>query len=326
MVKQFKTKLKLELSEAYILTHGIDPDGWSSAAILDMALGNIPKYHFRHDYGYDHKKVLSKIPDGVTVFIADLSLPVDIFLNLCKRTEVYWFDHHETAFENAIGTELEKLPGVRVRKGTAACELVWNFFMDEPMPSALKLIGGYDVRNKDMLPEIDIFNIYIRDCCKLPNEVGWMDFWIDLFSKSEEEVNSIMNRVRNIYDHQINMDCTVAKAISFTTEFLGYSVIVANRSSIGSSFFESVVNDNHDFMISYYRTKSGLYKYTIFSNKEQCHAGNLAKKLFETYKVENGGGHAGAGGFMAKQDFDDLIIYCKLIDGINSGDITVKRL
>ena len=292
----------------YCIYHTVDADGWGSAAIVALKFGINNVIMIPYDYAYDFDSVLKRIQPKSTVFAVDVSFPKDGFKKLIEVSDkVIWIDHHETAIEE-FKTEpsINDLDGIR-RIGTAACELVWEYlFPDKEKNLMLKLIGANDVHNMSYAPDMFIIRSYI-----FTNEMkpGQKDFGtlMELVEAPDHVIQSLIRLSELAYLYQVKENKVACLGIARDINWGPYRAIAANRGGIGSNFFDAKISMEHDFMICYNQTKTGQWKYTLYSNKPEVHVGNIAVSVREKLGLINGGGHSGAAGFICDYPLDELL-------------------
>lgn len=147
-----------------IVYHGIDMDGWFSAALLltfskgREALGD---YMIPADYK-DAKQVYEQVVAAINsnkpptkIIVCDFSFKPAEFTNIInlansKKIKVFWFDHHISAINDAKTSELvNALPGVRDTSVSAA-KLIGDFLnIPEPAKQIIQIVSDYDTFNFD---------------------------------------------------------------------------------------------------------------------------------------------------------------------------------
>ncbi len=144
-----------------IIYHDKDLDGICSGAILLKAFPTARLLGYDYGRPFD---VEGNIENGEMVIMADVSMPMDIMEEIAERSGNFvWIDHHVSAhndFVNHFGdfglhedggmTELERKMVYVYENGRAACELCWEYIIQDDMPEAVLLLGEYDTwRNQD---------------------------------------------------------------------------------------------------------------------------------------------------------------------------------
>lgn len=144
--------------------HKADLDGVCSAAIVKHFVPECELYGI--DYGETFPWELAEYRASSarevgdfkrTVYMVDFSLPAEDMRRLAEISKLIWIDHHKTAIDAYEATGPNPfIFGVR-RTDLAACELCWwalgqNSRADNeqiPTPEAVRLLGRYDVWDKD---------------------------------------------------------------------------------------------------------------------------------------------------------------------------------
>lgn len=288
--------------EVFIIHHS-DPDGFCSGAIVKSKHPKAFLIPFYYEVDFYH---LERIPDGSLIYIVDASLPEHIMRKLMKRCEIVWIDHHDTAIEEVLHIpEIFTLPGKRV-VGTAACELTWLYLYPElPIPRAVTLIGSFDVHRKEDWPDAPTFNLFMYGNDYRLTDTN-MEKWLELLNLKdvgdyEYLISEILAKWSLVYDYYKMNNTISARAITYEAYMDGHKCIVANRSQIGSEYFEGVMREDHELMVAWHVNKRGMVKYSVFTDRTNIHVGKLLKKLVTGQKSWSGGGHAGAGGMVCNK-------------------------
>lgn len=261
-----------------IVYHGADLDGKCSAAIVLKALGKKDVELIPYNYG---EFPFEKIEIGEKVVVVDCSLDFEKLFEY--TTNIIWIDHHVTAIDKYDGLELK---GLR-RVGTAACELTWEYFMDDSeMPEVVKYLGDYDVWKFALGEPTKILQTGLRLYDTEPTSDNW-DQWLDEDYSLFDEINDgkIALKYRDNYWKDIAKN-------SFFTTFEGYKCVACNASNVSSQLFDSVEGD-YDIMIPF-SFNGDEWKLSLYTTKDNIHIGNIATKY-------GGGGHKGAAGFSCKE-------------------------
>ena len=135
--------------------HIADHDGKGSAAIVKRVFPDIELMGLNHDMEIPYEE----IEKHDKIVICDIALPVKYMLDLNKKIDLVWIDHHVSVIneydELMKSGEYEPIKGIR-KVGTAALVLTWQYFYpDDPLPEGLRLLGLndiYDLRDKRVRP------------------------------------------------------------------------------------------------------------------------------------------------------------------------------
>lgn len=282
--------------------HKADLDGHCSAALIRSRFPTVKL--FGVDYG--DSLPLNEIDTLDRVFIVDFCFPPEEMYELAaKCPDVIWIDHHETAIKRMkdYGSISDNFSGIWV-EGKAGCELTWQFiFPDDPIPLYVKLLGRYDVWDH-VDPRVLPFQygMRLRDTRVEKNFNLWETLDVD-----DSFFDQILEEGKLIFDYETEQYTRAAKSISYEKEFLGLRAIVANRSGIGTLFFQSVYDpDKHDLMI-YWHIKDDYISVSLRSAKDDVNVASLASKF-------GGGGHPGAAGFRLPCNMTSLSLLTQLKD------------
>lgn len=252
-----------------------------------------------------------------TVYMVDFSLnhPTDM-KRLHALAELVWIDHHKTAMEACT------TPGIRgIRAvGQAACELCWEWFTGswpvENLPEAVRLLGRYDVWDKDhpewesrILPfQYAIRSeeaIYDPECLRWRFLLGvdgysqslhtyieapWLDHAIErgaAILRYQAEVN---RKACEAGAHYHTLLATMPGQIS--TAPYPYRTLCCNTTTNNSQFFDGFFDpEKHDVMCAYSQRSDGKWKVSLYTTKDKIDCGAIAECF-------GGGGHKGAAGFI----------------------------
>ena len=285
--------------------HSRDLDGYSSGAIIKR------RYPKAKLIGYDYGQPIpyDKIPKGVPIIMADVSLPMPDMVELANYSgnQLTWIDHHISAINDYQTFLSESCNGepfltAVLENGIAACEGTWKYlFPDKTMPEFVRLLGEYDTwRNKDkdkwdnqILP----FQFGMRLFCNSA-ETFPEHFFIDDFCEDTIRVGVTILK----YQAQVN-ETQCKKA--FEMEFYGQRAICLNGGGFNSDVFKSVYDgDKHDIMMPFqYNGKTNTWTFSMYSVKPEVNCSVIAKAL-------GGGGHAGAAGFQV-EDISTIFPFLK---------------
>jgi len=270
--------------------HTSDLDGRCSGAIVkhyerDCELVPI-------DYGY--KSNLKHLRDEI-VYMVDFTLePFSRMIDLDKRTDLVWIDHHKSAIDEAKKRGFDPM-GLRDCR-YAACELTWKYcFPNKDIPFGVSLLGRYDVWDHQWLMQGDrsvvlMFQYGMRILDTDPSSQIWSkilecdDLFIDQVTTTGRAVAQYVEIDNERYAH----------GYSFTTEFEGYNCICCNRGMTNSKLFDTIWDEkSHDLMVTFCRTRNALWLVHLYTTHRAVDCGAIAKR-------HGGGGHQKAAGFRCK--------------------------
>ncbi len=271
----------------YIIYHSRDLDGYTSGAIVKK------KFPEGILLGYDYGKPFPEIPNGQTIFMVDVTIPVPQLLMLADRSDTVTVIDHHISFMNEVNQYV--LPGnliMELNDKRAACELTWEYlFPGELMPMAVFLLGEYDTwRNQDMTrweKRILPFQYGMRMICQSA-ETWPTSLFNDNTADGTWPVQVIIDKGATILEYQQLIDERAMRG-AFEFEWRGYKILAVNAGGINSNAFKSRLdNTKHDIMMPfYYNGKS--WNFSLYTEKDiDCSV--LAKAM-------GGGGHKKAAGF-----------------------------
>jgi len=282
--------------DVLVLGH-VDPDGYCAAGIVSYFETGTKEW-YGMNYGY--KIPWNKIKRSRKIYMVDFSLPPQEMAKIRDMVgydNFIWIDHHKTVIED-VDKSGQKIKGLR-RIGNSGCELTWEWFSDQHMPKAVRMIGRYDVWDieytniKEGIVKQDLFpfvtGIKFHDPDGDSNQ-----FWFKLF-ESEEYCDKIIEEGRICYEYQQKMYAKYCKSHSFDMEWEGLRFLVVNALNCNSQMFDSKFNhDDYDAVMAYGYTNKN-WSVSMYTDKPGIDVGTLAHKY-------GGGGHTGACGMSFIRD------------------------
>ena len=284
------------MNKAYCVYHSRDLDGYTSGAIVKMAMeeGNTECVLIGYDYGQPFP--YEKIEAGRPVVMVDVSLPMAEMVKLAEHTGgmFTWIDHHISAItefnEMVVPDKDSNFYIQAVLDNTiSACEAVWRFFFPHrALPIAIELLGKYDTWREhdteywktDILP----FQYGMRQICSSPETFPQAIINDSFF------VRDVKSDGVTILKYQKQIDAIAARS-AFEIDFMGYKAICINGGGFNSQAFESVYDESkHDLMMPF-KYDGVKWIFSLYTTKE-IDCSKLAKEM-------GGGGHKKAAGFQS---------------------------
>ena len=215
--------------------HKADLDGVCSGAIVKHFVPDVELcgYDYGEEFPWDKVAFVTRCgycsgagcdmcgPDGIhelepigedgekrTVYMVDVSLPPEDMKRLAEVSNLIWIDHHKSAIETCSGFVRERL----LHPNYAACELTWAWFNVKKTggdsweqreynpaeaPEAVRLLGRYDVWDKDCL--------------------GW-DSTIVPFQMGARVVRNIYDPADRVWGDLIKGDYLPRESLDYTTD------------------------------------------------------------------------------------------------------------
>jgi len=304
--------------------HGIDLDGWMSAAIVkhwflqnfrepetsefDNSIRGIK--NMIDFIGFNYGDNIPDLSEYDKVIMCDISLPKEMMEILFDKLEsnFIWIDHHISAI-NSMFTEGERsihplgLQDIRF----AACELTWHyFFKEQSIPEIVRLLGRYDCFGHKGTPEeqkVLEFQYGARECI-----INYDDAYRYLMNdiNGSTVVNVLHHNGSIIYGYL----CTDAKQsykngfpIIFDVPELagypenggkGYKFICINKERFNPiNFGIKYHEDGYDGCACFHRTSDGFWAFSLYNDNGNVDVSTICKQY-------GGGGHKGAAGFRIK--------------------------
>ena len=280
----------------YCISHSRDLDGYSSGAIVKMAMSEKNSECVSIGYDYGQPFPYDKITPGKPIVMIDVSLPMEEMEKVAAYSNYAftWIDHHISAINdyNDYIRHQEKFLTAVLDNSKAACEIAWGYyFPDRGLPEAIELLGKYDTWREndteywqtDILP----FQYGMRLKCNSPETFPYNVL------KDHSYVRDIIAEGKIILSYQRQVDKAACRG-SFELKFKGYSVIAMNGGGFSSNAFASVYDEaKHDIMMPF-KYDGKKWVFSLYTTKDiDCSA--IAKEF-------GGGGHYRAAGMTLTQE------------------------
>ena len=259
-----------------IFYHGADLDGKCSAAIARFHEGRgqlIP-------IDYDQRPDLSAISMGEKVYILDFSFPLETMIEIHKRAQLVWIDHHKTAIEEAEAADF--WPAGARATHLAACQLTWDYLFASPRPPVVNLLGMYDIWNLDKEDIVLRFQYGMRAIDPDPADDA---LWVPLLKGGPVDhiiANGlpILTFIRQYY-------ASYARTHGFHTEFDGYPAYAVNI-GLSNSLLVDACPEADIYIFYCYRPPN----WHVSLRSKTVDVGTIARS-------HGGGGHERAAGFIS---------------------------
>ena len=282
-----------------IVFHSPDADGWFSGALVKKFLHPEGRLTYAN-YNQDEKAVqwiLDAKPEKL--YVVDYSFKPEVFdqiIDVCG--EVIWYDHHETAIQNA-SEKMTALKGHRESGRSAA----WWVYQDCPQSEAIgklvELVSDYDTFNFNDDRPLDCaapcFNAWISfdrggamdqlyraydlisDLVEEP-QAGAMEFLADLVDCGHKYLSNELN----------NAVSASKRAVFGTHDYRRFAAI--NSANLNPAYVCKPHQRTCSFVFCWYMLNDGKIKMDLRSDKATgADVGRIAKLL-------GGGGHEHAAG------------------------------
>lgn len=277
--------------------HIADHDGKGSAAIVKSKFPEIELMGLNHDMEIPY----DEIEKHEKIVICDIALPVKYMLELNKKIDLTWVDHHVSVIkeydELMASGGYEPIKGLR-KVGTAALVLTWEYFYpDKPLPEGLRLLGLndiYDLRDRRVRP----FEYAIQTYgVNRPTDKIWKQLINDEIDIKAhvEKGNAILSWVRH-------RNYRLVRGMAFVSEYNGMKCVCSNMSQGQSEFFDSLENiKEFDFMVNFFMNKKNRWNLTFYTSKDSVDVSKIAAQF-------GGGGHAKAAGASSLKELPDFLL------------------
>jgi len=277
--------------------HGIDLDGWTSAAIVKE------KYMDCIMIPYDYGQPVPDLPDG-DLIIVDVSFSTETFRKfLNEGRKVLWIDHHISAireFDKNLRYEIQNNPFFQfaIDPTKAACELTWETInVGQDMPEAVRLLGRYDCfGHMGTFEELEVLLFQYAARAK------W-DSWqtaTEALHLDKTAITKMYEEGRYIYSSLV-MEAKQIYEKRFDMMFDGHLFAAVNRDRFNPiNFGIDFHQDGYAGFCSFYYDR-GIWKFSLYSNG--------VVDCSDICLRRGGGGHAGAAGFTAT----DILPFLRIV-------------
>lgn len=306
---------KIKNEEVFIVYHRVDYDGVFS--------GCIARDYVEHEYyeqcntptmiGWNYGDAipaeLMNTADS-TIIMVDISFAPETMLELIKKNQVIYIDHHQTALSAATEFGYDNIDGKR-EIGRGAVELTWEYFYPtEKCPRIIQYISANDVwdKNRFLWSDVSALQLILREQYGMSFNAIYEDWW-ELTNMSFEKFIEFLNKGRLLLNFQTRQFESAVKAHAFEIKVAGRAKGVCMLThAFGSRIFESVADEYQVYVTVNIRRRLNGEEY--FSIGMYTNEGSIDFSLGEYLKTRfGGGGHAcAAGAEISADDFMKLIL------------------
>lgn len=282
----------------YVIYHGNCPDGFGAAFAAHMKFGEDGTKYLPAVYGEDTLGMITFTPED-EVYIVDFSFKRNILLALKDTVKtLVVLDHHKTAEEDLRGLDFCVFDMKR-----SGALITYDYFFPKGTERAFfEYISDRDLwtwklsQSNEINSYLMSFEYTFENYSKLLNEFMGSGF---------DGMVTAGEAIIRVNDKNVNMICSQAERLSWmipTGDWDNfpntYEVALVNATSHWSDVGQRLIelNPGVDFSMSYFKTNSGKYKYSLRS-KGDFDVSIIAKAF-------GGGGHKNAAGF----ESDTLIL------------------
>jgi uncharacterized protein len=273
------------------LYHGIDLDGWCSAAIIQE------KYPDCKLIPYNYGRSIADLPTDEDVILVDISVSMETFRKYLEEgRRVVWIDHHLSAirtFDSDLRYDVQNNKNFKfsLDPKKAACELTWEYINpNKKMPEAVRLLGRYDC-----FGHIGTAEEFAVLTFQLAARAKWFDpkTAVQALRISNEEIAQMTVDGLAIYNY-LKVEADLAyKNLGFPLVIEGYKFIAFNKDRFNPINFDLNYNkDGYDGAASFHYADK-RWNFSLYSMSPDVDCSVICKKL-------GGGGHKGAAGFVTQ--------------------------
>lgn len=273
--------------------HRADFDGFACEAIARRFLGDTSHY-----LGFDYGDPLPDLTHYSTVYLLDISLPVDVMRDNAHKLVV--IDHHATLIA-AVEPFKDSFKDYRCIDGVAACRLAWQYFANElrgwskqdytsipakvTEPYAIELLGRFDIWDK-RLEEVDLFQLGIQ----AESSPDW-DLLLGGGPGGSLYVDSLISNGRIIQRYTDTINAQIAIERGFDLQWEGFYWRCLNTARCNSLTFTAALRPEHDGCLAYH-WNGKHWKFSLYGvpHKPTLNLSVVSVK-------HGGGGHPSASGF-----------------------------
>lgn len=277
--------------------HIADHDGKGSAAIVKTMFPETELMGLNHDMDIPYEE----IEKHDKLVICDIALPVKYMLEINKKIDLTWIDHHISVikeYEELMATgQYEPIKGLR-QVGTAALVLTWQYFYpDKKLPEGLRLLGLndiYDLRDRRVRP----FELAIQTYgVNRPTDKVWQQI-----INEELDIKATVEKGQAILSWVRQKNYRLVRGMAFESEYNGLKCICSNMAQGQSEFFDSLENlRSYDFMVNFFMNKRNRWNVTFYTYKDNVDVSKIAAAF-------GGGGHAKAAGASSLEKLPDFLL------------------
>jgi oligoribonuclease NrnB/cAMP/cGMP phosphodiesterase (DHH superfamily) len=276
--------------------HIADHDGKGSAAIVKSKFPEIELMGLNHDMEIPYEE----IEKHDKLIICDFALPVKYMLEINKKIDLTWIDHHISVIneynELIKSGEYDEIKGVR-KVGTAALVLTWQYFYPQKeVPEGIRLLGLndiYDLRDRRVRPfeyAVQTFGV------NRPTDKIW-----SMLINNEVDIKAMVEKGNAILSWVRHRNYRLVRGMAFESEYKGLKCVCSNMAQGQSEFFDSLENiRDYDFMVNFFMNKKNLWNLTFYTYKDDVDVSKLAAEL-------GGGGHAKAAGASSLKELPEFL-------------------
>lgn len=324
--------------------HRTDLDGHCSAAIVRLWCERNQHLYIPHGVNYGEQIDWVEFAAG-----NEMAVIVDFAPERCRKgdflysshdvlvyikhvyNDLVWIDHHQTAIDAVRNSQRQSMDAGNVthdfkgiqKSGTAACVLTWQyFFPDTEIPTAVSLLGAYDVFDKSDLERwnMDIlpFQYGMRTRDTLPDGTDEKGLWYKmLLGRNEDkeapgyyELGWIQAEGITVLKYERIQNMKTAKSAAYDCMFEGMPCCAINARG-NSLLLDAYARPEHKMRILWSFDKSKWRVHLYNNGHEDVHCGVIASKF-------GGGGHSGAAGFEL-QAHEDPYMFIARTNGNDGG-------
>lgn len=243
------------------------------------------------NYGYSFP--WDVLEDGETVYMVDFALqPFDQMVELSKRVDLVWIDHHVSAIEDAKNFEFV-VPGLARIDDGAGCALTWQYLNPGlDMPLSVDLTSLWDTWMHDVWDTVPFFyGMQVENTDPKDN----FQLWFDLFdNRSCGLLDDIIDYGQMIALYVKKENERFARSCAFDIQFEGMTWIAANANQVNSKLFDSVYDPAEYHGMLSFGWKGSFWTVSLYTDRDDVDVSVICKKY-------GGGGHKGAGGFQCQE-------------------------
>lgn len=280
------------MSKIICIYHGIDQDGWASAAIIRSTYPG----RSLELIGYNYGMPIPDITPNYVVYICDIAFPMDKMQEIANKSKrLVWIDHHISSINKYLAfKETSEYDGsnwsVELPQGSeqiSACELTWRHCnRGREIPPAIKLLGAYDVFRHKGTPEeyiVQFFQNTANECVSHPIHA------LTYLTMPQDEIEEWVYVGKHIQEEKnTKAKETYKKGKSVIID--GHKFILINEDRFNPiNYGIDYHMDGYDGAGSYHKDKVSIWHLSLYNDNNQIDCSEICKKF-------GGGGHKGAAG------------------------------
>lgn len=257
--------------------HDQDLDGLACGAIFKMKFPDAKLFGW--DYTYEHENLITACRGAKHIYFGDITPPIHILEQLVQIAPVTIYDHHWSAFQLILKSNIAAKMDYYYTDSSSACQLMWNRLDMGPENQIIKHIGLYDTWNKEDWDQTLIVQLALEGSY---NSVEKIRFAIE--NATDEFIESLTVRGSAIIQFEKTQFNRIKLYYGILEE---QECVLANATVNPGRFFDHIDVE----LLCMYHFDGDQWRYSLRSRHID---------VSEIAAYYGGGGHRNAAGFTSK--------------------------